>query len=206
GQDTHALSEPAFRNTLEVLVANGLEVLVDRDWGFTPTPVISHAILTYNKNRDAHRAEGIVISPSHNPPDEGGLKYNPDHGGPADVGVTKWVENRANELLEANLRGVKRVSYDAARKAAHRHDYINAYVGDLPSVIDMDAIRNAKVNLGIDPLGGAPIAYWAPIIERYGLNATVFNDKADPTFRFLMHDWDGKIRMDCSSQYAMAGL
>jgi phosphoglucomutase len=208
GRDTHALSEPAFHHALEVFVANGVDVLVDSAWGFTPTPAVSLAILTYNKGREAHRAEGIVISPSHNPPDEGGLKYNPDHGGPADVGVTKWVEARANELLQGGMRDVKRVSYETARKSQHvrPYDYVTAYVSDLINVVDMAAIRDAKVRLGVDPLGGAPIAYWAPIIERYGLQATVFNDKADPTFRFLTHDWDGKIRMDCSSPYAMGGL
>jgi phosphoglucomutase len=208
GRDTHALSEPAFHNALEVFCANGVDVFVDRDWGYTPTPVISHAILTYNKGRAAHLAEGIVISPSHNPPDEGGLKYNPAHGGPADIDVTRWVEVRANELLEGGLRSVKRMTYDMARNSSriHLHDYVDSYIGSLSRVIDMDAIRDAKVHLGIDPLGGAPIAYWDRIIERYGLDATVFNTKADPTFRFLTHDWDGKIRMDCSSPYAMGGL
>jgi phosphoglucomutase len=208
GRDTHALSEPAFHTALEVFSANSVNLRVDQDWGFTPTPTVSHAIVTYNKGRESGRAEGIVISPSHNPPDDGGLKYNPDHGGPADTNVTRWVETRANALLEDRLAGVKRMTFEAARNSAfvHPHDYISAYTSDLANIVDMDSIKSAKLRIGIDPLGGAPIAYWAPIIERYGLNATVFNDSYDPTFRFMTYDWDGKIRMDCSSPYAMAGL
>ncbi|MFI5364866.1 MAG: phosphoglucomutase (alpha-D-glucose-1,6-bisphosphate-dependent) [Candidatus Binatia bacterium] len=208
GMDTHALSEPAFATALEVLAANGVEVMVDRDGGYTPTPVISHAILTYNRGRCTGLADGIVITPSHNPPEDGGFKYNPPHGGPADTQATTWIEDTANALIADELRGVKRLPYPRARGAptTHRHDYIGAYVGDLEAVIDMAAIREARVRVGVDPLGGAGVAYWAPIAERYGLDLTVVNDAVDPTFRFMSVDWDGKIRMDCSSPYAMAGL
>lgn len=208
GMDTHALSEPAFASALEVLVANSVEVMVDRDGGYTPTPVISHAILKYNRGRQSGLADGIVMTPSHNPPEDGGFKYNPPHGGPADTRITRWIEEQANALLFDGLRGVARIPYGRARTAAtvHRHDYIGSFVGDLGAVLDMDAIRNAKLRIGVDPLGGAGVAYWLPIAERYGLDVTVINDAVDPTFRFMTVDWDGKIRMDCSSPYAMAGL
>jgi phosphoglucomutase len=208
GMDTHALSEPAFASAIEVLAANGVEVMVDRDGGYTPTPVISHAILTYNRGRKSGFADGIVITPSHNPPEDGGFKYNPPHGGPADTDVTRWVEERANALLAANLHGVARVPFERARGAAttHRYGYIDAYVGDLGAVLDMDAIRGAKLRIGVHPLGGAGVAYWGPISARYGFEVTVISDAVDPTFRFMTVDWDGKIRMDCSSSYAMAGV
>lgn len=208
GIDTHALSEPAFASALEVLAANGVEVmLADRD-DYTPTPVISHAILSYNRGRDSGLADGIVITPSHNPPDSGGFKYNPPNGGPADKDVTGWIEARANALLEGDLKGVKRISLEQAGRAAttHRHDFVDAYVGDLGSVLDMDAIRGADIRMAVDPLGGAGVHYWGPIAERYGLNLTVLNQTVDPTFRFMSVDWDGRIRMDPSSSYAMQGL
>jgi len=208
GIDTHALSEPALTSALEVLAANGVEVmLADKD-EYTPTPVISHAILTYNRDRAAGLADGIVITPSHNPPDSGGFKYNPPNGGPADKDITNWIEARANALLESKLKGVKRMSLEQARRAAttHRHDYLNAYVNDLASVLDMDAIRGANLSLGVDPLGGAGVHYWGVIAERYGLNLTVVNAAVDPTFRFMTVDWDGQIRMDPSSSYAMQSL
>jgi phosphoglucomutase len=208
GMDTHALSEPAFASALEVLAANGVETMIDEHGGYTPTPVISHAILTHNRTRKSGLADGIVISPSHNPPDEGGFKYNPTNGGPADIDITGWIEKTANEILANNLVDVRRLAYERARKAAcvHRHDYISSYVGDLENVVDMDAIRSANVRIGIDPLGGASVQYWQPIIERYKIKASVVNDAVDPTFRFMTADWDGKIRMDCSSPYAMARL
>jgi phosphoglucomutase len=208
GMDTHALSEPAFASALEVLAANGVETMIDDKGGYTPTPVISHAILTYNRARKTGLADGIVISPSHNPPDEGGFKYNPTNGGPADVDVTGWIEKTANGFLAAKLEGVKRIAYERARKEAciHARDYITPYVADLANVVDMDAIRAAGVRIGIDPLGGAAVHYWQPIKERYGIDATVVNDAVDPTFRFMTVDWDGKIRMDCSSPYAMTRL
>jgi phosphoglucomutase len=208
GMDTHALSEAAFASAIEVLAANGVETMIDEHAGYTPTPVISHAILTHNLGRKTGLADGIVISPSHNPPDEGGFKYNPANGGPADVGVTGWIEKAANEFLVKKLDGVSRIPYERARKAAciHTHDYITPYVADLANVVDMDAIRTAGVRIGIDPLGGAAVQYWQPIIERYRIAATVVNDAIDPTFRFMTVDWDGKIRMDCSSPYAMTRL
>jgi phosphoglucomutase len=208
GMDTHALSEPAFASALEVLAANGVETMIDAASGYTPTPVISHAILTYNKGRKTGLADGIVISPSHNPPDEGGFKYNPANGGPADVDITGWIEKAANEFLVKKLEGVSRIPYERARKAAcvHARDYITPYVADLANVVDMDAIRSAGVRIGIDPLGGAAVHYWQPIIERYKIAATIVNDAVDPTFRFMTVDWDGKIRMDCSSPYAMTRL
>ncbi len=208
GMDTHALSEPAFVSALEVLTANGVEVMVDRDGGYTPTPVISHAILKYNRGRRSGLADGIVITPSHNPPEDGGFKYNPPHGGPADTRITRWIEEQANTLLADGLCGVARVPYGQVKTAAaiHPHDYIGSFVGDLGAVLDVDAIRGAKLCIGVDPLGGAGIAYWGPIAERYGLDVTVINGTVDPTFRFMTVDWDGKIRMDCSSPYAMAGL
>jgi phosphoglucomutase len=208
GIDTHALSEPAYVSALEVLAANGVEVmLADKD-DYTPTPAISHAILTYNHGRDQGLADGIVITPSHNPPDSGGFKYNPPNGGPADKDITGWVEVRANALLENSLKDVKRIPFEQARRAAttHRHDFINTYVSDLGNVLDMDAIRGADISMGVDPLGGAGVHYWGPIAERYGLNLTVVNETVDPTFRFMTVDWDGRIRMDPSSSYAMQGL
>ncbi len=208
GMDTHALSEPAFASALEVLAANRVEVMVDRDGGYSPTPVISHAILSYNRGRSSGLADGIVITPSHNPPEDGGIKYNPPQGGPADTQVTKWIEERANALIAAELHGVVGLPYPQARRAAttHAHDYIGAYVGGLHGVVDMDAIKSAKLKLGVDPLGGSGVAYWRPIAMRYGLNVEVVNPDVDPTFRFMPLDWDGKIRMDCSSPYAMANL
>ncbi len=208
GADTHALSAPALATALEVLAANGVETILAQGDEFTPTPVISHAILTWNHGRAAGRADGIVVTPSHNPPESGGFKYNPPHGGPADSAVTGWIEKRANELLANGLDGVHRVTIDAALRAptTRRRDYVAAYVEDLANVIDMDAIRAAGVRIGVDPLGGAGVHYWAPIAERYGLELTVVNKAVDPTFRFLTVDWDGRIRMDPSSRYAMQGL
>ncbi len=208
GMDTHALSEPAFASSLEVLAANGVEIMTDAHGGYTPTPVVSHAILTYNRGRKTGLADGIVISPSHNPPDEGGFKYNPTNGGPADVDVTGFIEKAANEFLVTKLQGVARIPYERARKSAfcHAHDYITPYVADLANVVDLEAIRSAGVRIGIDPLGGAAVQYWRPVIERYKIAATVVNDAIDPTFRFMTVDWDGKIRMDCSSPYAMTPL
>jgi len=208
GIDTHALSEPAFASAIEVLAANRVEVMIDDQRGYTPTPVISHAILTYNHGRKSGLADGIVVTPSHNPPSDGGFKYNPPHGGPADTKATKWIEDQANVLMGANLLGVPRMPMTKALKAptTHRHNFMGNYIGDLANVIDMEAIRTSGVKIGIDPLGGAGVHYWQPIIDRYKLNATVVNDAVDPTFRFMRVDWDGKIRMDCSSPYAMAGL
>jgi phosphoglucomutase len=208
GMDTHALSVPALAGALEVLAANGVEVMLAEGDEYTPTPAISRAILTYNRGREAGLADGIVITPSHNPPHDGGFKYNPPHGGPAESGITGWIEEKANEFLENGLRGVKRIPFEKAVRASttHRHDYLNAYVADLANVIDMDAIRGAKISLGVDPLGGAGVHYWAPIAERYGLNLTVVNQAVDPTFRFMTADWDGQIRMDPSSPYAMQSL
>ena len=208
GIDTHALAEPALASALEVFAANGVEVMIDERDGYTPTPVISRAILTHNRGRDSGLADGVVITPSHNPPEDGGFKYNPPNGGPADTDITGTIERAANGFLEDGLRGVKRIPYDRARKSScvHRHDYIGPYVADLADVVDMEAIRSAGVKIGIDPLGGAGVHYWQPIIERYRLAATLVSDAVDPTFRFMTVDWDGKIRMDCSSPYAMARL
>ncbi|HXU58473.1 MAG TPA: phosphoglucomutase (alpha-D-glucose-1,6-bisphosphate-dependent) [Verrucomicrobiae bacterium] len=208
GIDTHALSQPALASALEVFAANDVEVMIDAGDGYTPTPVVSHAILTYNKNRKSGLADGIVITPSHNPPEDGGFKYNPPSAGPADTGVTKWIENAANALIETKLEGLRRIPYERARKSPriHRHDYIGAYVPDLANVVDMATIRASGVKIGIDPLGGASVHFWQPIIETYGLDATIVNETIDPTFRFMPLDWDGRIRMDCSSPYAMAGL
>jgi phosphoglucomutase len=208
GIDTHALSEPALETALSVLAANAVEVRVDAARGFTPTPVISHAILAHNRGRSSAFADGIVITPSHNPPGDGGFKYNPPHGGPADTDVTKDIETRANRYLEAKLTGVKRTSSSKAWSAetTRKHDYTSAYVNDLENVVDLAAIRNAKLKLGADPLGGASIGYWRPIAERYGLDLTVVNERIDPTFSSVRVDHDGKIRMDCSSPAAMAGL
>jgi phosphoglucomutase len=208
GKDTHALSGPAQRTALEVLAANGVETIIQRDDDFTPTPVISYAILVHNRGREQQLADGIVITPSHNPPEDGGFKYNPTNGGPADTDVTKWIQDRANALLRAGNAGVKRTAYEAARKAAttRETDFILPYVRDLGQIVDMDAIRAAKLKLGVDPLGGASVHYWQPIAETYGLQIDVVNPKVDPTFSFMTVDHDGKIRMDCSSPYAMAGL
>ena len=208
GKDTHALSTPAQRTAIEVLAANNVQTVIQQEDGVTPTPVISRAILVYNRGRKEHLADGIVITPSHNPPEDGGLKYNPPNGGPADTEVTRWVEDRANELLRADNAGVKRVPYNPALRApsTHQEDFISPYVRDLQNVVDMDAIRNAGVKLGVDPLGGASLPYWAVINAVYGLDIVVVNPILDPTFSFMTLDHDGKIRMDCSSPYAMAGL
>ena len=208
GKDTHAVSGPAQRSALEVLAANGVETVIQCDEGFTPTPSISRAILTYNRNRKDHFADGIVVTPSHNPPADGGFKYNPPEGGPADADITDWIQDRANEMLRTRNREVKRISYSAALHASttHQEDLVRPYVDDLTAVIDMDAIHSARVKIGVDPLGGAALGYWESIGERYRLDLTVVNKKIDPTFRFMTVDHDGKIRMDCSSPYAMAGL
>ena len=208
GIDTHALSEPAFASALEVLAANGVEVMVDAAGGYTPTPVISHAILTYNRGRRRGLADGIVITPSHNPPKYGGFKYNSPHGGPADTQVTQWIEQQANAFLADGLKGVARVPFERARQASttHPHRFLDAYVNDLPAVVDMQAIQDSKVHLGVDPLGGASVAYYDAIAARYHLNLEVVNHSVDPTFRFMTVDWDGQIRMDPSSVYAMARL
>jgi phosphoglucomutase len=208
GIDTHALSEPAYASALEVLAANGVEVMIAQNGEYTPTPAVSHAIVAYNRGRTGGRADGIVVTPSHNPPESGGFKYNPPSGGPADETVTGWIEAVANGLLESRLDGVLRISLAKALRATttHRHDFLNAYVGDLVNVIDMDVVRGAPIRLGVDPLGGAGVHYWGPIAERYGLNLSVVNDDVDPTFRFMSVDWDGRIRMDPSSPYAMQTL
>jgi phosphoglucomutase len=208
GIDTHALSLPASTSALEVLAANRVDVMLSEHEEYTPTPAVSHAILTYNRGRTAGLADGIVVTPSHNPPEDGGFKYNPPHGGPADTGVTRWIEAEANARLQRGLQGVMRMPVDQALRAAttHRHDYLTSYVGDLGGVIDMAAIRGANIRLGVDPLGGAGVHYWAPIAERYGLNLTVVSETVDPTFGFMTVDWDGRIRMDPSSAYAMQRL
>ena len=208
GIDTHALSEPANVSALEVLAANGVDVMIAQNGEYTPTPAVSHAILTYNRGRTAGLADGIVVTPSHNPPDSGGFKYNPPNGGPADGSVTGWIEKAANGLLEAGLDGLLRVPLAKALASSHthRHDYLNTYVADLVNVLDMDVIRGAPIRLGVDPLGGAGVHYWGPIADRYHLNLTVLNDEVDPTFRFMSLDWDGRIRMDPSSPYAMQPL
>ncbi len=208
GIDTHALSEPAFASAMEVLAANDVDVMLSEGTPYTPTPAISHAILRYNSGRASGLADGIVITPSHNPPDDGGFKYDPPHGGPADSRVTKWIGAKANDFLRSGLEGVKRTLFAQAVRASttHRYDYLHTYVGDLESVIDMAAIRDSKIALGVDPLGGAGVDYWPLIAERYGLNLTIVNESVDPTFRFMTVDWDGKIRMDPSSPYAMRRL
>ena len=208
GKDTHALSGPAQCDALEVLAANGVETVIQADGGFTPTPVISRAILVYNRDHGARRADGVVVTPSHNPPADGGIKYNPPHGGPADTDVTGWIQDRANDLLGAGNAGVRRMSYDAAVQSAsmHQEDLVEPYVVDLGNVIDMDAVREAGLSIGVDPLGGAAVAYWPRIAAHYGLDLTVVNPRVDPTFGFMTLDHDGKIRMDCSSPYAMANL
>jgi phosphoglucomutase len=208
GIDTHALAEPALASAVEVFAANGVDIMVDAHDGYTPTPVISHSIISYNMGRTSGLADGVVITPSHNPPEDGGYKYNPPHGGPADTDVTGKVEKQANRYMEQGLKGVARMDYGKARKTAHvhAHDYVGPYVADLANVVDMELIKSAGVRIGIDPLGGAAVHYWHPIAERYGIKATVVNEAVDPTFRFMTADWDGKIRMDCSSPYAMASL
>ena len=208
GIDSHALSFPAFASALEVFAANDVDVMIDEKLGYTPTPVISHAILSYNKGRTSGLADGVVITPSHNPPEDGGFKYNPPNGGPADGDITSEIERTANALLRENLAGVKRMHYERALKSprVRRHDYIGPYVADLRNVVDMDAIRSSGVKIGIDPLGGAAIGYWRPIIETYRIDATIVNEAVDPTFRFMTLDWDARVRMDCSSPFAMAPL
>jgi phosphoglucomutase len=208
GKDTHALSQQAFETVLEVLAANGVDTMVDADDAFTPTPAVSHAILAHNRTRTSGLGDGIVITPSHNPPEDGGFKYNPPHGGPAETAVTRWIEREANRLLSDDPAGIRRIPYQRARNAAtvHRHDYASAYVNDLASVVDMDVIKSAGLKIGVDPLGGASVGYWQPIQERYGVTLEVVNESVDPTFRFMSVDWDGKIRMDCSSSYAMTAL
>jgi phosphoglucomutase len=208
GRDTHGLSEPAFRTALEVLAANRVEVMIDAHDGYTPTPVISHAILRHNRRRKSARADGIVITPSHNPPEDGGFKYNPPSGGPADTEITRSIQDAANRGLASGVESIARVPYERARRAptTHAFDYVEEYTSDLESVVDMAAIRSAGLRIGVDPLGGAAVGFWGPIAERYGVNLTVVNDAVDPTFRFMPLDGDGKIRMDCSSPYAMANL
>ena len=208
GKDTHALSGPAQCDALEVLAANGVETVIQADDGFTPTPAISRAILVYNRDHGARRADGVVVTPSHNPPADGGIKYNPPHGGPADTDVTGWIQDRANDLLGAGNAGVRRMSYDAAIQSAslHQEDLAGPYIEDLGNVVDMEAVREAGLSIGVDPLGGAAVAYWPRIAAHYGLDLTVVNPRVDPTFGFMTLDHDGKIRMDCSSPYAMANL
>ena len=208
GIDTHALSRPAFVTALEVFVANDVVTMIDADNGYTPTPVISHAILAYNRGRTEGLADGVVLTPSHNPPEDGGFKYNPPAGGPADSAVTGWIEANANRLLEGGVSDIRRIPYERARHSSlvRRHDYMDHYVGDLAGVIDLDAVRDSGLAFGVDPLGGASVRYWGEIIDRYELNGDVVEDKVDPTFGFMTADWDGKIRMDCSSPYAMARL
>jgi phosphoglucomutase len=208
GIDTHALSQPAFESTLEVLAANGVETMVSTGGEYTPTPAVSHAILVHNRGRDAGKADGIVITPSHNPPDNGGIKYNPPHGGPADTDATRWIADRANALIEGGLRDVKRMPFAQATKASttHEFDYLQRYVGDLGDALDLEIIRARGVRMGVDPLGGAGVHYWRAIGERYGLNLTVVSEEVDKTFAFMSLDWDGKVRMDPSSSYAMQRL
>ncbi|MFZ3070633.1 MAG: phosphoglucomutase (alpha-D-glucose-1,6-bisphosphate-dependent) [Anaerolineaceae bacterium] len=208
GMDTHALSEPALYTAIEVFAGNGMEIMIHQDHRYTPTPVISHAILTYNTSHKEAPADGVVISPSHNPPEDGGFKYNPPNGGPADTDTTKWVQNRANQIIRDDLRDVRRLSLAKALQAETTHmiDLISPYVSDLENVVDMRAIAKSGIHIGVDPLGGSGLAYWEPIAEKYGLNIEVVNKRVDPTFSFMPLDRDGKIRMDCSSPYAMANL
>ena len=208
GKDTHAVSAPAQQTALEVLASNDVETIIQSDDGFTPTPVISRAILVYNRERKERRADGIVITPSHNPPADGGFKYNPPNGGPADMDITGWIQDRANAILRAKNKEVKRISYHLALKASttHKEDFLLPYVEDLATVIDMELIRSAGVKIGIDPLGGSSVAYWEPVKRHFGIDITIVNPAIDPTFRFMTVDHDGKIRMDCSSPYAMASL
>jgi phosphoglucomutase len=208
GIDTHALAEPALVSAMEVFAANGVDIMIDERGGYTPTPVISHAILAYNTSRTAGLADGVVITPSHNPPEDGGYKYNPPHGGPADTDVTAKIETSANLHLENRLTGVARLPYERARRSQsiHLYDYVSPYVSDLGNIVDMALIKSSGVKIGIDPLGGAAVHFWQPIVDRYGIEATIVNELVDPTFRFMTADWDGKIRMDCSSRFAMASL
>jgi len=208
GMDTHALSEPASASALEVLAANNIEVMLSEDTRYTPTPAVSHSILRHNRGRESGFADGIVITPSHNPPEDGGFKYDPPHGGPADSSVTSWIESKANEFLRSALEGVKRVLFEKALHASttHKHDFLSTYIEDLDNVVDMGVIRDSRIKLGVDPLGGAGIDYWPRIAGRYGLDLTIINKVVDPTFRFMTLDWDGRIRMDPSSPYAMQGL
>ncbi|MFD5306798.1 phosphoglucomutase, alpha-D-glucose phosphate-specific, partial [Streptomyces rochei] len=208
GADTHALSEPARITALEVFAANDVTVLIDAADGYTPTPAVSHAILTHNRGRSSGLADGVVVTPSHNPPSDGGFKYNPPSGGPAGSDATSWIQDRANEIIAAGLKDVRRIPYARALAApgTGRHDFLDAYVSDLPGVLDLDAIRSAGVRIGADPLGGASVAYWGRIAEQHRLDLTVVNPLTDPTWRFMTLDWDGKIRMDCSSPHAMASL
>lgn len=208
GMDTHALSLPALKSALEVLAANGVTVMLSVDDEYTPTPAISHAILTYNRGRKSQLADGIVVTPSHNPPSEGGFKYNPPNGGPAEPLITNWIQDKANEFLKNKMLGIKRIPFEEAvhSSTTKRHNYLKAYVADLANVIDMEAIRKSKIHIGVDPLGGAGVHYWKPIADMYGINLTIVNETVDPTFRFMTVDWDGKIRMDPSSSYAMQGL
>ena len=208
GKDTHALSGPACMTALEVLAVNGVDTMIDASEGYTPTPAISHAILVHNRGRRSALADGIVMTPSHNPPEDGGVKYNPPTGGPADTAITRWIQNRANELLAAGAENLPRIPYQRARQAptTRPHDYVGAYVADLAAVVDMDVVRGAGLRIGVDPLGGASLAFWHPIAERYGVEIEVVNEAVDPAFGFMPLDWDGRIRMDCSSPYAMAGL
>jgi phosphoglucomutase len=208
GKDTHALSGPACMTALEVLAVNGVDTMIDASEGYTPTPAISHAILVHNRGRRSALADGIVMTPSHNPPEDGGVKYNPPTGGPADTAITRWIQNRANELLAAGAENLPRIPYRRARQAptTRPHDYVGAYVADLAAVVDMDIVRGAGLRIGVDPLGGASLAFWSPIAERYGVEIEVVNEAVDPAFGFMPLDWDGRIRMDCSSPYAMTGL
>ncbi|WP_067817414.1 phosphoglucomutase (alpha-D-glucose-1,6-bisphosphate-dependent) [Actinomadura kijaniata] len=206
GADTHALSAPALASALEVFAANGVQVMIDARDGYVPTPAVSHAILTHNRTRSSGMADGVVVTPSHNPPRDGGFKYNPPNGGPAGTDATSWIQDRANALIAGGLKGVRRVPHERALAEAARYDFLGAYVDDLPSVVDLDAIRSAGVRIGADPLGGASVAYWAEIAERHRLDLTVVTPEVDPTWRFMTLDWDGKIRMDCSSPHAMASL
>jgi phosphoglucomutase len=208
GADTHALSEPARVTALEVFAANGVTVLIDETDGYTPTPAVSHAILTHNRGRATGLSDGVVVTPSHNPPADGGFKYNPPSGGPAGSGITSWIQDRANAIIAAGLKDVRRVPYDTALAAptTGRYDFLGTYVADLPSVLDLDAIRSAGIRIGADPLGGASVAYWGRIAEQHRLDLTVVNPYTDPAWRFMTLDWDGQIRMDCSSPYAMASL
>lgn len=208
GMDTHALSEAALATAIEVFAANGVDIMIQRGFGYTPTPVISHAILGYNRGRTTGLADGVVITPSHNPPTDGGFKYNPPNGGPADTNITKVVQDRANQMLANGLREVKRIAFEKALKAAttHEHDYVTPYLDDLKRVVNMDAIVSAGLNIGVDPMGGAGVGFWQPMMEMYKLNMTIVNPNVDPTFAFMTVDKDGKIRMDCSSPYAMASL
>ena len=208
GFDTHALSEPAAATALEVLAANGVDVYLDANDGYTPTPAVSHAIINYNRGRSDGFADGVVVTPSHNPPEDGGFKYNPPHGGPADADVTSWIEQRANARLQEGLQGVLRMGYEKAKQAdtTHAFDFITPYVTALADIVDLDAIKSTGLRIGVDPMGGSGIAYWEPIATKYGLDVTVVNKAIDPTFSFMTVDKDGKIRMDCSSPYAMAGL